>query len=36
VNGMRMWVRDVPDLLEVQDADHAVGFETGPPDYRWP
>jgi hypothetical protein len=36
LGGMRMWVRDVPDLLEVQDADHAVGFETGPPEYRWP
>jgi hypothetical protein len=36
LNGLRMWVRDVSDLLEVQDADHAAGFETGPPDYRWP
>jgi hypothetical protein len=36
LNGMHMWVRDVSDLLEVQAADHAVGFETGPPDYWSP
>jgi hypothetical protein len=31
LNGVRMWVRDVPDLLDVQAADQAMGYDTGPP-----
>ncbi|MEA2828294.1 MAG: hypothetical protein QOG43_2733 [Actinomycetota bacterium] len=31
LHGTRMWVRDVPDLLDVQAADQEMGYDTGPP-----
>jgi hypothetical protein len=36
VNGIRLWVRDVAGLRVVQEADRAIGHETGPPDFWRP
>lgn len=36
LHGIRMWVRDVAGLLAVQGADHAIGHDTGPPEFWRP